>query len=57
MEVVVVEEPKRTTKVRKRARSGIPPPFPFSIEELYSILKVLVKDDVVVLTECKCEPT
>ena len=57
MEVAVVEKPKKAAKGRKRERSGIPPPFSVLVEELYSILKAWVKDGVVVLPECKPEPT
>ena len=57
MEVAVVEEPQKVAKGRKRERSGIPPPFSISAKELYSILKAWVKDGVVVLLECKREPT
>ena len=39
VEVVVVEEPEKAAKARKRERSGIPPPFSISAEELYSILE------------------
>ena len=57
IKVVMVEETKRVTKGRKRERSSIPPPFSISAEELYSILDAWVKDGVVVLLECKHEPT
>lgn len=53
----MVEEPKKATKGRKRERNSIPPPFSVSTKELYSILEAWVKDCVVVLPECKCEPT
>ena len=53
----MLEEPKKPTKGRKRERSGIPPPFTISTEKLYSILEAWVKDGVVVLPKCKCEPT
>ena len=36
---------------------GIRPPFTVYIEELYSILEVWVKDGVVMLPECKHQPT
>ena len=55
VEVVVVEEPKKTTKGKKREKSSIPLPFSVSAEELYSILEAWVKDRVVVLPECKRE--
>ena len=59
VEVAMVEEPKKATKGKKRERerSGIPLPFSVLVEELYSILKAWVKDGVVVLPECKREPT
>lgn len=53
----MVEEPKKATKGRKKERNSIPPPFSVSTKELYSILEAWVKDCVVVLPECKCEPT
>ena len=53
----MVEKPKKTTKVKKKERSGIPPPFYVSPEELCNILKAWVKDGVMVLLECKREPT
>lgn len=53
----MVEEPKKATKGRKRERNSILPPFSVSTKELYSILEAWVKDCVVVLPECKCEPT
>ena len=56
-EITVVYETKKVTKGRKREISGIPPPFSISTEELYSILEAWVKDGVMVLPECKCEPT
>jgi len=56
VEAAVVEKPKKAAKGRKRERSGIPPPFSVSTEELYSILEAWVKDCVVVLSECKREP-
>ena len=55
VEVVVVEEPKKTTKGKKREKSSIPLPFSVSAEELYRILEAWVKDRVVVLPECKRE--
>ena len=51
MEVVVIEEPKKVTKGKKRDRGGIPSPFNVSIKELYSILEAWVKDSVVTLLE------
>jgi len=57
VEVTVAEEPKKVVKGKKRERGGIPPPFPVSIEELYSILEAWLKDGVVVLPKCKREPT
>ena len=41
VEVVVVEEPKKATKGRKRERerSDIPPPFSILAKELYNILE------------------
>ena len=57
VEIVVVEEPKKATKGKKRERGSIPPPFTISTEELYNILEAWVKDGVVVLLECKREPT
>lgn len=57
IEVAVVEETKKVTKGRKRERSSIPPHFSVSAEELYSILDAWVKDGVVVLPDCKHEPT
>uniref|UniRef100_A0A7N2LLD0 Uncharacterized protein n=1 Tax=Quercus lobata TaxID=97700 RepID=A0A7N2LLD0_QUELO len=58
-EVVVVKETKKATEGRKRERSGIPPPFSMSAEELYSIIDAWVKDGVlvVVLLTYKHEPT
>ena len=53
----MAEEPKKVTKNKNRERGSIPPPFTISIEELYSILEAWLKDGVVVLPECKCEPT
>lgn len=47
---------KRLLKV-ERERSGIPPPFSVSAEELYSILEAWVKDGMMVLLECNREPT
>nr|POE45833.1 hypothetical protein CFP56_75819 [Quercus suber] len=52
----MVEEPKKATKGRKRERNNILPPFSVSTKEMYSILEAWVKDCVVVLPECKCEP-
>ena len=52
----MVEETKKVTKDKKSERNGIPPPFFVSAEELYSILEAWVKDGMVVLPECKCEP-
>ena len=52
----MVEKPKKATKVKKRERNGIPPPFYVSAEELYNILKAWVKDGVMVLLKCKREP-
>ena len=57
VEIVMVEEPKKATKGKKRERGSIPPPFTISTEELYNILEAWVKDGVVVLLECKREPT
>ena len=48
---------KKATKGRIRERSSIPPPFSVSTKELYIILEAWVKDGVVVLPKCKCEPT
>ena len=56
VEVTVVEKPKKATKVNKRERSGFPPPFYVSAEELYNILEAWVKDGMMVLPECKREP-
>ena len=56
VEVAVVEEPKKVVKGKKRERGGIPPHFTISTEELYSILEACLKDGVVVLPKCKCEP-
>lgn len=53
----MVEKPKKAIKGRIKERSGIPPPFSVSTEELYNILKAWVKDDMVVLPKCKREPT
>lgn len=53
----MVEEPKKATKGRKRERNNILPPFSVSTKEMYSIQEAWVKDCVVVLLECKCEPT
>ena len=53
----MVDEIKKVTRGRKREISGIPPPFSVSVEELHSILEAWVKDGVVVLPECKREPT
>ena len=52
----MAEEPKKVTKSKKRERGSIPPPFTVSIEDLCSILEAWLKDGVVVLPECKCEP-
>ena len=41
----------------RKGTGGIPPPFTVSTEELYSILEAWVKDGVVILPECKHEPT
>nr|POE89673.1 hypothetical protein CFP56_38061 [Quercus suber] len=57
VEVAVTKEPKKVTKGKKRDRGGIPPPFTVSTEELYSMLVAWVKDGVVMLPECKHEPT
>ena len=57
VEVDVTEEPKKVAKGKKRDRSGIPPPFTMSTEELYSILEAWVKDGVVTLPKCKHKPT
>ena len=57
VEVAVVEESKKVVNAKKRERGSIPPPFTVSTEELYSILEVWLKDGVVVLPECKHEPT
>ena len=35
----MVEELKKTTEGKKRERSGIPPPFFVSVDELYSNLE------------------
>nr|POF05066.1 hypothetical protein CFP56_35627 [Quercus suber] len=56
-EVAVVKETKKVTKDKKSERNGIPTPFFVSTEELYSILEAWVRDGMVVLPECKCEPT
>lgn len=53
----MAEEPKKVVKGKKRERGSIPPPFTVSTEELYSILEAWLKDGVVVLLECKHEPT
>ena len=53
----MVEELNKVTKGKKRQRSGIPPPFSISVEELYGILEAWVKDGMVVLPECKRELT
>ena len=53
----MVEKPKKAIKGRIKERSGIPPPFSVSTEELYNILKAWVKDGMVVLPKCKREPT
>ena len=57
VEVAVVEESKKVVNDKKREKGSIPPPFTVSTEELYSILEVWLKDGVVVLPECKHEPT
>ena len=57
VEVVVIEEPKKVAKGKKRDRGVIPPPFTVSTEELYSILEVWEKDGVMTLPECKHELT
>ena len=57
VEVAMAEEPKKVVKGKKMERGGIPPPFTVSTEELYNILEAWLKDGVVVLLECKCEPT
>ena len=57
VEVVVAEEPKKVVKGKKRERGSIPPSFTVSTEELYSIIEAWLKDGVVVLPECKHEPT
>ena len=57
VEVAVVEESKKVVNGKKREKGSIPPPFTVSTEELYSILEVWLKDGVVVLLECKHEPT
>ena len=57
VEVVVAEEPKKATKNKKREKGSIPPPFTGSTEELYNILETWLKDGVVLLPECKREPT
>ena len=56
VKVAIAKEPKKVIKNKKRERSGIPPPFTISTEELYSILEAWLKDGVVVVPECKCEP-
>ena len=53
----MVEKPKKAIKVKKREGSGFPPPFYVSAEEVYNILKAWVKDGMMVLLECKREPT
>ena len=53
----MAEEPKKATKNKKREKGSIPPPFTGSMEELYNILETWLKDGVVVLPECKREPT
>ena len=50
-------EPKKVIKSKKKERGGILPPFTMSTKELYSILETWLKDDVMVLPKCKCEPT
>ena len=57
MEVTVTEKPKLVVKGKKRERGGIPPPFTISTKMLYRILEAWLKDGVVVLPECKREPT
>lgn len=57
VEVGEQKETKKVTKDKKRERSGIPPPFFVSVEELYSIQGAWVKDGLVVLPDCKREPT
>nr|POE89448.1 hypothetical protein CFP56_01804 [Quercus suber] len=57
VEVVVIEEPKKVAKRKKRDRGGIPLLFFVSTEELYNILEAWVKDGIVTLPECKHEPT
>ena len=57
VEVVVTKESKKMAKGKKRDRGGISPPFTVSIEEVYSILEVWVKDGVMTLPECKHKPT
>ena len=57
MEVAVEEEPKKVVKGKKMERGGIHPSFIVSTKELYSILEAWVKDGVVMLPECKHEPT
>ena len=52
----MVEEPKKAAKGKKRERGSVPP-FIVSTKELYSILEAWVKDGIVVLPKCKCEPT
>ena len=56
VEVVVVKEPKKVAKNKKREIGSISPPFTVSIKKLYSILEAWLKDGVVVLPECKHEP-
>ena len=53
----MVEEPKKVVKGNKRERGYIPPPFTISTKDLYDILEAWLKDGVVVLPECKREPT
>ena len=53
----MVEEPKKASKGKKKEKGGIPLHFTVSTKELYSILEAWVKDGVVVLPKCKCEPT
>ena len=55
--IVVVDEIKKVTKARKREISGISPLFSVSAKGLHNILEAWVKDGVVVLPECKREPT
>ena len=52
----MVEKSKKVVKGKKRERGSIPPPLTFN-EELYNILEAYIKDGVVVLPECKREPT